>query len=79
MVANPLDLMTFHAYKVSGFPSNRVFGQAGILDSIRFRTFIGMELGVAQTETAAMVLGGHGDTMVPLPRYTTVAGVRLPN
>jgi malate dehydrogenase len=77
MVANPLDLMTFHAYKVSGFPSNRVFGQAGILDSIRFRTFIGMELGVAQTETEAMVLGGHGDTMVPLPRYTTVSGVPI--
>lgn len=78
MVANPLDLMTYHAYKVSGFPSNRVFGQAGILDSIRFRTFIGMELGVAHTETEAMVLGGHGDTMVPLPGYTTVAGVPIP-
>jgi malate dehydrogenase len=77
MVANPLDLMTYHAYKVSGFPPNRVFGQAGILDSIRFRTFIGMELGVAQTETEAMVLGGHGDTMVPLPRYTTVSGIPI--
>ncbi len=77
MVANPLDLMTFHAFKVTGFPANRVFGQAGILDSIRFRTFIGMELNVAQTETEAMVLGGHGDTMVPLPRYTTVAGVPI--
>lgn len=78
MVANPLDLMTYHAYKVSGFPTNRVFGQAGILDSIRFRTFIGMELGIARTETQAMVLGGHGDTMVPLPRYTTAAGVPIP-
>ncbi|MGB5106770.1 MAG: malate dehydrogenase [Candidatus Zixiibacteriota bacterium] len=77
MVANPLDLMTFHAYKITGFPSNRVFGQAGILDSIRFRTFVGLELGIAQTETEAMVLGGHGDTMVPLPRYTTVAGVPI--
>ena len=77
MVANPLDVMTYHAYKVSGFPSNRVFGQAGILDSIRFRTFIGMELGVAQTETEAMVLGGHGDTMVPLPRYTTASGIPI--
>ncbi len=77
MVANPLDLMTFHAYKITGFPANRVFGQAGILDSIRFRTFVGLELGVAQTETEAMVLGGHGDTMVPLPRYTTVAGVPI--
>lgn len=77
MVANPLDLMTYHAFKISGFPTNRVFGQAGILDSIRFRTFVGMELGVAHTETEAMVLGGHGDTMVPLPRYTTVAGVPI--
>jgi malate dehydrogenase len=77
MVANPLDVMTYHAYKVSGFPANRVFGQAGILDSIRFRTFIGMELGVAQTETEAMVLGGHGDTMVPLPRYTTASGIPI--
>ena len=77
MVANPLDVMTYHAYKVSGFPSNRVFGQAGILDSIRFRTFIGMELGIAQTETEAMVLGGHGDTMVPLPRYTTASGIPI--
>ena len=77
MVANPLDVMTYHAYKVSGFPPNRVFGQAGILDSIRFRTFIGMELGVAQTETEAMVLGGHGDTMVPLPRYTTASGIPI--
>jgi malate dehydrogenase len=77
MVANPLDLMTYHAYKITGFPTNRVFGQAGILDSIRFRTFVGLELGVAQTETEAMVLGGHGDTMVPLPRYTTVAGVPI--
>ncbi len=78
MVANPLDIMTYHAYKVSGFPSERVFGQAGILDSTRFRTFIGMELDVAATETEAMVMGGHGDTMVPLPNYTTVAGVPIP-
>lgn len=77
MVANPLDLMTFHAYKISGFPSTRVFGQAGILDSIRYRTFIGMEMGVSHNETEAMVLGGHGDTMVPLPRYTTVGGVSI--
>jgi malate dehydrogenase len=78
MVANPLDIMTYHAQKVSGLPTERVFGQAGILDSTRFRTFIGMELGVAATETEAMVLGGHGDTMVPLPNYTTVAGVPIP-
>jgi malate dehydrogenase len=75
MVANPLDLMTYHAWKVTGFPNNRVFGQAGILDSIRFRTFIAMELGVSVNDVQAMVLGGHGDTMVPLPAYTTVAGI----
>ncbi|HOP07231.1 MAG TPA: malate dehydrogenase [candidate division Zixibacteria bacterium] len=77
MVSNPLDLMTFHMRKVTGFPANRVFGQAGVLDSIRFRAFIAMELGVAMTDTNAMVLGGHGDTMVPLPRYTTVAGIPI--
>ncbi len=77
VVSNPLDLMTFHMQKVTGFPVNRVFGQAGVLDSIRFRTFVAMELGVAVTDTQAMVLGGHGDTMVPLPRYTTVGGVPI--
>ncbi len=77
VVSNPLDLMTFHMQKVTGFPKNRVFGQAGVLDSIRFRAFISMELGVAMTDTQAMVLGGHGDTMVPLPRYTTVAGIPI--
>jgi malate dehydrogenase len=75
VVSNPLDLMTFHMQKVTGFPTHRVIGQAGVLDSIRFRTFVAMELGVAQTDVQAMVLGGHGDTMVPLPRYTTVAGI----
>jgi len=69
--------MTYHAFKKTGFPKNRVFGQAGVLDSIRFRTFVAMELNVAVTETQAMVLGGHGDTMVPLPRYTTVAGIPI--
>ena len=77
MVSNPLDLMTFHMQKVTGFPKNRVFGQAGILDSTRFRTFVAMELNVAMSEIQAMVLGGHGDTMVPLPRYTTVAGIPI--
>jgi malate dehydrogenase len=77
MVANPLDLMTYHSWKVTGFPNNRVFGQAGILDSIRFRTFVAMELGVSVNDTQAMVLGGHGDTMVPLPAYTTVAGIPI--
>ncbi|MFH1891206.1 MAG: malate dehydrogenase [Candidatus Zixiibacteriota bacterium] len=77
MVANPLDLMTYHAWKVTGFPKERVFGQAGILDSIRFRTFVAMELGVSVNDTQAMVLGGHGDTMVPVPSYTTVAGIPI--
>ena len=77
MVSNPLDIMTYHAFKKTGFPKNRVFGQAGVLDSIRFRAFIAMELGVAMGDTQAMVLGGHGDTMVPLPRYTTVAGIPI--
>lgn len=77
VVSNPLDLMTFHMFKVTGFKTNKVFGQAGVLDSIRFRTFIAMELGCAVTDVQAMVLGGHGDTMVPLPRYTTVGGVPI--
>ncbi len=77
VVSNPLDLMTFHMQKTTGFPKNRVLGQAGVLDSIRFRAFISMELGVAMSDTQAMVLGGHGDTMVPLPRYTTVAGIPI--
>jgi malate dehydrogenase len=77
VVSNPLDLMTFHMQNVTGFPKNRVLGQAGVLDSTRFRTFIAMELGVAMTDVQAMVLGGHGDTMVPLPRYTTVSGIPI--
>jgi len=77
VVSNPLDLMTFHMQQVTGFPTNRVFGQAGVLDSTRFRTFVAMELGVAMADIQAMVLGGHGDTMVPLPRYTTVAGIPI--
>ncbi|MBU0983398.1 MAG: malate dehydrogenase [candidate division Zixibacteria bacterium] len=77
VISNPLDLMTFHMQKVTGFPKNRVLGQAGVLDSTRMRTFISMELGVAMTDIQAMVLGGHGDTMVPLPRYTTVAGIPI--
>ncbi|RME49540.1 MAG: malate dehydrogenase [Chloroflexi bacterium] len=77
MVTNPLDVMTYLAYKVSGFPKNRVIGQAGILDSARFRTFISLELDVAVENTHAFVLGGHGDEMVPLPRYSTVAGIPI--
>jgi malate dehydrogenase len=77
MVANPLDLMTYHAAALSGFPKNRVFGQAGVLDSTRFRAFVAMELGVSMSDIQAMVLGGHGDTMVPLPQYTTVGGIPI--
>jgi len=78
VVTNPLDAMCQLAYKVSGFPRQRVIGQSGVLDSARFRTFIAMELGVSVQNVEAYVLGGHGDTMVPLPRYTTVGGVPLP-
>jgi malate dehydrogenase len=78
MVTNPLDAMVQLAWKVSGFPARRVMGMAGILDSARFRTFIALELGVSVENVTAFVLGGHGDTMVPLPRYSTVAGIPLP-
>lgn len=74
VVTNPLDVMTHVAQKVSGFPRSRVLGMAGVLDTARLRTFIAAELGVSVREVQAMVLGSHGDTMVPLPRYTTVAG-----
>lgn len=77
IVSNPLDAMTQLAFRRSGFPKNRVFGMAGVLDSARFRTFIAMELGVSVENTHAFVLGGHGDDMVPLPRYSTVAGVPI--
>ncbi len=77
VVSNPLDLMTYHMQKVTGFPSHRVMGQAGVLDSIRFRAFIAMELGVAMSDTQALVMGGHGDTMVPLPRYASVGGIPI--
>jgi malate dehydrogenase len=77
IVTNPLDAMCHVAMKASGFPRERVIGMAGILDSARFRTFIAWELGVSVTSTHAFVLGGHGDTMVPLPRYSTVAGIPL--
>ncbi|MEA2039073.1 MAG: malate dehydrogenase [Thermodesulfobacteriota bacterium] len=77
IVSNPLDAMCHVAYEVSGFPKNRVIGMAGVLDSARFRTFIAMELNVSVENTHAFVLGGHGDTMVPLPRYSTVAGIPI--
>ena len=75
IVSNPLDAMCHVAYEASGFPKNRVIGMAGVLDSARFRAFISMELDVSVENIQAFVLGGHGDTMVPLPRYTTVAGI----
>ena len=77
VVTNPLDVMAHLFWKVSGFPKNRVVGMAGMLDSARFRAFIGLELGVSGGDVQAMVLGGHGDSMVPLPRYTTVAGINV--
>jgi len=77
VVTNPLDAMCHVAYKASGFPKRRVVGMAGVLDSARFRTFIAMELEVSVESTHAFVLGGHGDTMVPLPRYSTVAGIPI--
>jgi malate dehydrogenase len=77
LVTNPLDAMAQAAYKLSGFSRNRVIGMAGVLDSARFATFIAMELNVSVQDVNAFVLGGHGDTMVPLPRYTTVAGIPI--
>jgi malate dehydrogenase len=77
IVTNPLDAMCHVAMRASGFPRERVIGMAGVLDSARFRTFMAWELGVSVTSTHAFVLGGHGDTMVPLPRYSTVAGIPL--
>ena len=78
IVSNPLDAMAQAAYKMSGFSRNRVIGMAGVLDSARFRAFIAQELKVSVENVTAFVLGGHGDTMVPLPRYSGVAGIPLP-
>jgi malate dehydrogenase len=77
IVSNPLDAMAQAAYKMSGFPRERVIGMAGVLDSARFRTFIAEELKVSVENVTAFVLGGHGDTMVPLARYSTVAGIPI--
>jgi malate dehydrogenase len=77
VVSNPLDAMAQAAYKLSGFPRERVVGMAGVLDSARFRAFIADELKVSVENVTAFVLGGHGDTMVPLPRYSTVAGIPI--
>jgi len=75
VVSNPLDAMVYTFKQVSGFPKNRVVGMAGVLDSARFRSFVAWELGVSVEDVTALVLGGHGDTMVPLVRYCTVAGI----
>ncbi len=75
IVSNPLDVMTYAAYKVSGLDSSRVFGMAGILDTGRYRSFLAEALDCSPKDVAAVLMGGHGDTMVPLPRYTTVAGI----
>jgi len=77
VVTNPLDTMVYLTKKVSGFPRNRVMGMAGILDTARLRTFVAMELNVSVEDTQAFILGGHGDDMVPIPRYCTVAGVPI--
>ncbi len=77
VVTNPLDVMTYLAWKASGLPHERVMGMAGILDSSRFQTFISLELGVSAADVNAMVLGSHGDLMVPLPRYSTVNGIPI--
>jgi malate dehydrogenase len=77
VVTNPLDVATYIAWKASGLPPQRVMGMAGILDSSRFQTFIALELGVSNADVNAMVLGSHGDLMVPLPRYSTVSGIPI--
>ena len=77
VVSNPLDTMSYVAKAVSGFPKNRVMGMAGVLDTARFKTFVAMELNASVEDVQALVLGGHGDSMVPLPRYATVGGIPL--
>lgn len=79
VVSNPLDAMVYVAWKKSGFPTHRVVGQAGVLDTARYRAFIAMELGCSVEDITALLMGGHGDDMVPLPRYTSVAGIPLPD
>lgn len=77
VITNPLDVMTYVSWRVSGLPARQVMGMAGILDSARFQTFVAMELGVSIADVQSIVLGGHGDLMVPLPRYTTVSGIPI--
>ena len=76
-VSNPLDAMVQRAWQVTGFSSSRVIGQAGVLDTARYRTFLAMELGVSVEDVSALLMGGHGDTMVPMPNYTTVGGIPI--
>ncbi|MBI2083774.1 MAG: malate dehydrogenase [Deltaproteobacteria bacterium] len=78
VISNPLDAMVYTMKKITGFPKNKVVGMAGVLDSSRFRTFVALELGVSVEDVTALVLGGHGDDMVPLPRYCTINGIPLP-
>ena len=75
VISNPLDAMVQRVHQVSGFPAHRVVGQAGVLDTARYRTFLSMELGVSVEDIRALLMGGHGDTMVPLPRYTSIGGI----
>lgn len=75
MVSNPLDVMTYAAYKVSGLNSSRVIGMAGVLDTARYRAFLAQALDVSPKDIQALLMGGHGDSMVPLPRFTTVSGI----
>jgi len=77
IVTNPVDVMCYLAYKRTGFPPHRIFGQSGVLDAGRFKYFVASQLGVSPSQVEALVLGGHGDSMVPLPRYTTVCGVPI--
>ena len=77
VVSNPLDAMVYMAKKTSNLPKNKIIGMAGVLDSARLRTFVSLELGCSLVDVAAMVLGGHGDSMVPLPRYTSVSGISI--
>ena len=79
VVSNPLDAMVFTAWRASGFPTKRIVGQAGCLDVARFKTFIAMETGFSVEDINALLLGGHGDTMVPLPRYTNISGIPVTN
>jgi len=77
VISNPLDVMTYVVHEASGFPSNRVFGMAGVLDTARYRSFISADLSASVKDIEALLMGGHGDTMVPLPRYTSVGGIPL--